>query len=491
MPESGPNPFRGYPELTDDDAYHHLRARLIIYFRIRGFRDTEPLADEVFARVLQKLNEGTPLIASIERYCYVVAHFVSLEERRKRRRRKEEPLTEALEEDLADRRSYGAVESDAYKQQRLLEQALQSLPPERADLVVRYFAQDRRELARTLELSSAALAARAHRIIRALQDFVAQRSSAEDFAPESASSSSRPPSPPADLGFEAPPDGVDDEVNFTLYHPVRLVQDQWYSLLLYAHRISQQGSVRQDAMKHFGEFGTVVREAHAAHSVGVPRGTVLRFVPEASGLEFNPPYVEMRWSEDIVRASFRCRVLAPDMSEPIAGRVSICIGVLEIASIAFAAFNADPLISTSPSPDVIGERSTAMYANVFPSYSRKDAAIVRACKRALEAIGCTVLMDVEALRSGEAWSEAILRLIDRADIFQLFWSSNSAVSEAVTAEWQYALDQCRTRSGRRANGEGFIRPVYWKEPPPLIPALLNHLHFRYVADLDSSGPTGG
>jgi hypothetical protein len=166
------------------------------------------------------------------------------------------------------------------------------------------------------------------------------------------------------------------------------VRDQWYSLLVYAYRASQRSVVRLDARKHFGEFGSVVREAVAAHSVSIPSPAVLRFIPEASGVEFDQKYIELPWNEGFICAPFRFRAVSPDLSAPIVGRVSICVGALEVASIAFAAFNSDSMMSTS-SRLGIEERSAAIYANFFPSYSRKDAAIVRACKRALEGIGCT------------------------------------------------------------------------------------------------------
>ncbi|MCS6869952.1 MAG: toll/interleukin-1 receptor domain-containing protein, partial [Anaerolineae bacterium] len=68
-------------------------------------------------------------------------------------------------------------------------------------------------------------------------------------------------------------------------------------------------------------------------------------------------------------------------------------------------------------------------------------------------------------------------LIERATIFQLFWSENSAKSEFCREEWRYAL---QTPRGRETNGVGFIRPVYWRKPMPTPPEELKHLHFAYV-----------
>jgi hypothetical protein len=92
------------------------------------------------------------------------------------------------------------------------------------------------------------------------------------------------------------------------------------------------------------------------------------------------------------------------------------------------------------------------------------------------------------LRAGEEWSDQLQQLIEEADVFQLFWSSNSMHSPFVRREWECAL------SLRRPN---FIRPCYWQTPLPacpeknLPPEELRRVHFQLIpvalrknADLD-------
>ncbi len=74
-----------------------------------------------------------------------------------------------------------------------------------------------------------------------------------------------------------------------------------------------------------------------------------------------------------------------------------------------------------------------------------------------------------------------MRLIDRADIFQLFWSQNSAQSKFCREEWEYAL------SLSNAKGSGFIRPVYWQKPLVQPPDDLEALHFAFVPLAPESG----
>jgi hypothetical protein len=81
-----------------------------------------------------------------------------------------------------------------------------------------------------------------------------------------------------------------------------------------------------------------------------------------------------------------------------------------------------------------------------------------------------------SIHSGEDWSEALERLIERADIFQLFWSQWSASSEHVKREWVYALS-LKHKPGN------FIRPVYWEQPMPAVPDVLNKVNFAYEPTL--------
>jgi hypothetical protein len=70
------------------------------------------------------------------------------------------------------------------------------------------------------------------------------------------------------------------------------------------------------------------------------------------------------------------------------------------------------------------------------------------------------LRDIETLRSGEKWNPALLAMIERANIFQLYWSPAAKRSRYVEQEWRHALKQEKNH---------FIRPLYWKVPMPQPP----------------------
>src|SRR5260370_13415135 len=122
-----------------------------------------------------------------------------------------------------------------------------------------------------------------------------------------------------------------------------------------------------------------------------------------------------------------------------------------------------------------GERTRPL-RKVLDSYSHDDQKIVETIEAHLRDahLGIDYLRDATRLRSGEVWSEELMRMIKDADMFQLFWSTNSMTSPFVKQEYQYALS---------LKVPHFVRPVYWENPFPekpeqnLPPEALRRLHF--------------
>src|SRR5262249_45260700 len=126
------------------------------------------------------------------------------------------------------------------------------------------------------------------------------------------------------------------------------------------------------------------------------------------------------------------------------------------------------------------------YRRIFASYSRKDGWVVEQFTKYAGALGDEYVKKHIPLRAGEEWSGKLQRLIEEADIFQLFWSTNSMRSPFVRREWEHAL------SLRRPN---FIRPCYWENPLPtcpeknLPPEELRRLRFQRISvALPKPGP---
>jgi len=262
-----------------------------------------------------------------------------------------------------------------------------------------------------------------------------------------------------------------EEVNFSAFYPREMTVEKWYSLLVYTYVPSVSETVRKDARKFEDEIGEI-HESKPASTTQLTRGTEVTIVPTCDGVTFNPERVTFQWLEDQHRAQFRLRADA-SMAD-LAGNalITIYVGPLIVGTLKMGIlFN-----TTEAAPESVRseEVSGQMYHqdDIFISYSHRDTGVVKVCKKAYEALGHNVLIDFETLRSGQKWNAELMRMIDRASIFQLFWSENSSKSEYCRQEWEYALKLNR--------GEGFIRPVFWKEPIPNPPAELSDLHFDFA-----------
>ena len=110
--------------------------------------------------------------------------------------------------------------------------------------------------------------------------------------------------------------------------------------------------------------------------------------------------------------------------------------------------------------------------SAFVSYASQDrkrvARVIQGMKLARPDMD--IFFDVESLRSGENWQEALHAEIDRRDVLFLCWSHFAKQSRWVDTEWRYALEQ---------KGEEGIEPIPLEKPetcPP--PEELSRKHFN-------------
>src|SRR5580765_2047791 len=75
----------------------------------------------------------------------------------------------------------------------------------------------------------------------------------------------------------------------------------------------------------------------------------------------------------------------------------------------------------------------------FLCYAAHDRAEVLRRAQVLSLVGLESVMDVTSLSAGETWDREIVRAIDEADIFVLFWPAAAKASDSVEREWRHAL----------------------------------------------------
>jgi hypothetical protein len=164
------------------------------------------------------------------------------------------------------------------------------------------------------------------------------------------------------------------------------------------------------------------------------------------------------------------------------GRLSVFLGAILLAEISLS-IRVDSSYAPQAQHALSETESAHPYRKIFASYSHKDREIVEQIEHYAQVAGDVYMRDVTQLRSGEDWQQWMKRRIYEADIFQLFWSSNSMRSQNVRKEWEFAL------SLRRPH---FIRPTYWETPLPenpaenLPPEELRRLHFQNIRPLSST-----
>jgi hypothetical protein len=190
------------------------------------------------------------------------------------------------------------------------------------------------------------------------------------------------------------------------------------------------------------------------------------------GFQFNPPSVTIGFYKDWHRFDFEVRAKGAPLNQATNGLLTFSVEGIIVADVPLSIYVGEKLSAASGQANAVAKA----YQAIFCSYSHQDQQIVARAERAYKALGLDYLRDVLSLKSGQDWSDELLNLINSADIFQLFWSHAAAESDHVRSEWEHALQV----AGWKAN---FIRPVYWEDPKPSIPAELKHLHFAYQPDL--------
>lgn len=302
---------------------------------------------------------------------------------------------------------------------------------------------------------------------------------------------------------QTPPPYVDKNVQFSVFRPKVVVPDKWETLVAFAHLAEKAPDapeeepdpveeVQRQAQQVLGQKAEDYVQVTKDSSQAVPREGELTFVPEVEGFEFNPPQRSFFWNEPVHREEFRMKATADMDGKMARGRLSVFLGSILLADVPL---NIKVDSQTEMGDDGANMETTAAqaYRKIFASYSHKDTAIVEQFKSHAKALGDRYLQDIVDLRSGEDWNDRLKQLIGEADVFQLFWSSNSMHSPFVRQEWEHALKLMEKKKKPH-----FLRPTYWEDPLPedpnedLPPEPLRRLHFQRIVTLGpSTHPAGG
>jgi hypothetical protein len=279
---------------------------------------------------------------------------------------------------------------------------------------------------------------------------------------------------------------LDEDVQFTVYRPRAVQPEVWYDLLAFAHLSKRRDDappgepdpveeVERRAERLLAGQASAYQPITQDSRQAVPRAGEITFLPEIADVEFNPPRRVFRWQESVHSEPFRFRASAALDGQTARGRLTVFLGSIILAEVSLS-IKVDRSHAAAPvRPDRSEAEQARPYRKIFASYSHKDLEIVRQFEWYARTVGDEFLRDEITLRTGEVWNDRLMRMIDAADVFQLFWSSHAMRSEYVRQEWEYALALGRPH---------FIRPTYWEEPLPateeLPPPTLRRLHFQRI-----------
>jgi hypothetical protein len=274
-----------------------------------------------------------------------------------------------------------------------------------------------------------------------------------------------------------------ERVAFTAAYPGVASPQRWYSLSVYIHLDRLQAEVDELITRRSPQFGLSPASSRAAPFGSLLRGTAVRVIPEVQGVLFNPSSQDVVWLEELQEVSFRLQAGAEVAGRPLLGAVAVYAGPLLVAQIPLS-IRVRGAGEREEHIEALATTTAQWFRRAFASYAHEDGRVVRAFAEAYRALGVDMLVDKSSLHAGEPWEKELLRLIEDADLFQLFWSEAASRSVPVAKEWQQALKLQDRR------GERFIRPVYWQSPWPPPPSPLAHLHFASLDLAELSSITG-
>ncbi len=264
----------------------------------------------------------------------------------------------------------------------------------------------------------------------------------------------------------------DKDVQFTVYAPQKIKPGKIYTLLAFAHLSKRRADaaedepdpieeMREQAARILGKQREDYTDVNEPTRQKIPRGGELTFVPVIPGVTFSPARRSFNWRKSVHREEFDMWVSRDVDGKTLSGRLTVFLGSIIVAEVGLSITVDSRALSSAEKISLEMAQSARRLRQIFAAYSDKDAQVVDELAHVAPIFGSRYLIDRTHLEPGEDRHEGVQRLIRGADMFQLFWSSNSMRSAEVASEIDYAI------SLRRSN---FILPTYWEEPVPRSPA---------------------
>ena len=203
----------------------------------------------------------------------------------------------------------------------------------------------------------------------------------------------------------------------------------------------------------------------------VPDGAALRFQLVMPKLSVDDPVQDHVWDGTPFSLQFFASVPDDAIFETIPAKLLVSVDGRPVGRTGFVL----NVVLTKPEGFHQAETMSHGYSQYFVSYSDKDfnQVLPRVQGMRLADRNVHFFFVIISLAPGERYEPEIFDYIDnKADVFLLFWSTNSAASEWVEKEWRRALARQKEKDGLPD-----IVPVQLDRNAPPPPKELSHLHF--------------
>lgn len=261
-----------------------------------------------------------------------------------------------------------------------------------------------------------------------------------------------------------------DTVDCSVFAPPAARQGTRVMVQVYLHRIEQ--AERAQFLAEMMDDSAKLRGVETLH-VPIPRRTWVHVELDGRGLKVGEKVCKLYWNGEPTVASFEVEVPTGFVAGACHPVVRLLVDGEPAGRILFQMRIEAPSRDLNPLPaPELGGTGAKIYRNAFLSYASQDRAEVLKRAQAFQAAKLTFFQDILSLEPGQRYGEEIMRRIDGADLFVVFWSRNAMRSEWVQKEIDKAL------ACQRASPDGLpdivpimLEPLAKAPPPPALADL--------------------
>ncbi|MEO0560906.1 MAG: SLATT domain-containing protein, partial [Chloroflexota bacterium] len=223
-------------------------------------------------------------------------------------------------------------------------------------------------------------------------------------------------------------------VRFAAYYPKEIAPGVWQPLKAYAMLGYAQDAVAADAEGRSTEkLPEILFDRNRNGRYRIPEGAQVTAQPYMPGIQFNPAVVTLGFYRNWHRFDFELRATdTAALDESTNGYITFMVDGLIVADVPLSLYvgrgaGKDPR-------NMIRRVFRKPYRSVYASFADEDREVAARFQRVYDALGMYTLRDVMEMRADGEWHADLLDFVDKADVFQLMWSTAAAEADSVSQE---------------------------------------------------------